>query len=418
MHAMGPKLRRRDLLGLSVLGIASWATGCKRSPKGMSGLDPAPRAASLNAAEIRVARDAGLLRSNLANVGPLGAPDGNGLRLPAGFTSRIVARTGQEPVPGKSSYKWHLAPDGGATFATVDGGHIYVSNSEVGGSGGGVGALRFDASGELSDAYAILSGSTTNCAGGRTPWGTWLSCEEVPQGLVHECDPTGKTPAVARPALGRFRHEAAAVDLAERRVYLSEDERDGRFYRFTAKGTLASGALDLSSGLLEVAELTGGSVSWHEVSDPGFSRGTPTRKQVAKSTPFDGGEGLWFHEGRVYLSTKGDERVWEYDARTLRMRVLYDPKTAKNPVLRAVDNLTGSGGGDVLVAEDGDDLQLVAILPNGELRPLAQIVGHPGSEVTGPAFSPSGNRLYFSSQRGKDGNGVTFEVSGPFHVEG
>lgn len=418
MHAMSPKVRRRDLLGLSVLGIASWATGCKRAPKGMSGLDPAPRAASLNAAEIRVTRDAGTLRSNLANVGPLGPPDANGLRLPSGFTSRVVARTGREPVPGKSAYRWHLAPDGGATFATVDDGWIYVSNSEVGGSGGGVGALRFEASGELSDAYAILSGSTTNCAGGRTPWGTWLSCEEVSNGLVHECDPTGKRPAIVRPTLGRFRHEAAAIDLAARHVYLSEDERDGRFYRFAAKGTLPSGALDLSSGVLEVAELTRGEVVWHEVADPTFSRGTPTRKQVATSTPFDGGEGLWFHEGRVYLSTKGDERVWEYDTRSRHMRVLYDPKTAKNPILRAVDNLTGSGGGDVLVAEDGDDLQLVAILPDGDLRPLAQIVGHPGSEVTGPAFSPSGNRLYFSSQRGADGNGVTFEVKGPFHVEG
>ena len=77
---------------------------------------------------------------------------------------------------------------------------------------------------------------------------------------------------------------------------------------------------------------------------------------------------------------------------------------------------TGSSGGDILVAEDGDDLQLVAILPNGDLLPVVQIVGHPESEVTGPAFDPSGKRLYFSSQRGKNGDGITFEVTGPFHV--
>ena len=150
--------------------------------------------------------------------------------------------------------------------------------------------------------------------------------------------------------------------------------------------------------------------------DPSVASGVPTRKQVPKSTGFNGGEGLWFHEGRVYLSTKGDERVWEYDTRSHRMRVIYDPKTAKNPILRAVDNLTGSSGGDILVAEDGDDLELVAILPNGDLLPVVQITGHPGSEVTGPAFDPSGTKLYLSSQRGRAGEGVTFEVTGPFHV--
>jgi secreted PhoX family phosphatase len=77
--------------------------------------------------------------------------------------------------------------------------------------------------------------------------------------------------------------------------------------------------------------------------------------------------------------------------------------------------LTLSCCGDVLVAEDGGDMQVVAILPDGTLKPLLQVTGHSGSEITGPAFDPSGTRLYFSSQRGPSG-GVTYEVTGPFHL--
>lgn len=352
------------------------------------------------------------LRSNLANLGPLEPADANNLRLPPGFTSRIVARTGQPPV-ATSPYRWHTAPDGGAVFPLPGGGWVYVSNSEA--SAGGAGALRFDALGVVVDAYAILTGTSTNCAGGPTPWGTWLSCEEHAAGRVFECDPTGASPAEVRPALGVFRHEAAIVDPVRRHVYLTEDEPDGRFYRFTPAGAPAGGALDLSAGVLEVAEVVGGAVTWLAVPDPERTGALPTRYQVPTSTPFNGGEGIWYHDGKVYFSTKGDDRVWEYDAVASAMRVHYDYLTAADPFLRAVDNLTGSAGGDILVAEDGDDLQLVAILPDGSLKAVLQIVNHPGSEVTGPAFDPSGTRLYFSSQRAP-GGAVTYEVTGPFHV--
>jgi uncharacterized protein len=355
------------------------------------------------------------LVSRIADIGPLAdTADANGVQLPAGFASRIVARTNQAPVAG-SDYKWHIAPDGGATYPLEDNGWIYVSNSEVP-IAGGVGALRFDASGELVAAYSILMNSSVNCAGGPTPWGAWLSCEEVDRGRVFECDPRGEIDAVARPALGIFKHEAAAVDPMKHHVYLTEDESDGCFYRFTPD-KMASYGPDLSTGKLEVAQAAAdGAVTWHEVPDPLFEKGTATRLQVGVATHFDGGEGIWYHEGVVYLSTKGDGRVWAYDTNAAKLSILYDANIAANPILTGVDNITVSCCGDVLVAEDGGDMQIVAIMPNGELKALLQVVGHDKSEITGPAFDPSGTRLYFSSQRGSGSGGITYEVTGPFHA--
>ncbi len=357
------------------------------------------------------------LESLIGDIGPLGNPDANGVRLPSGFTARIVATAGEKPV-ATSDYVWHGAPDGGATYPTADGGWIYVSNSELPLTGGAA-ALVFDKDGALVESYSILQNTNVNCAGGRTPWGTWLSCEEVAKGRVFECDPYGKEAAVELPALGIFKHEAAAVDLASGHVYLTEDEGDGRFYRFTPSSTASGGRLDLSAGKLEVAEVaTDGGVTWHELPDPQFTGATPTRAQVPASTAFRGGEGIWFFDGVVYFSTKGDDRIWSYDVAANSLEVLYDADTSATPILTGVDNVTVSCCGDVLVAEDGGDMEIIAILPDGSLKPLVQITGHVNSEITGPAFDPSGTRLYFSSQRGPNGvftSGVTYEVTGPFH---
>lgn len=344
-------------------------------------------------------------------------PNDDGLRLPEGFRSRVVARSSQ--AIGQSNYVWHGAPDGGAVFPTEDGGWIYVSNSELNNQQGGVGALRFSASGDVIDAYPILANTTRNCAGGATPWGTWISCEEFDEGQAWECDPLGQKAAIHRPLLGTFNHEAVAVDTQSQILYLTEDERDGRLYRYIPNQLTDQSYADLTDGQLEVASVNeAGQVSWLPLPDH-LAQSEPTRYQVPQSTAFNGGEGIIFADGKVVFTTKGDNRVWSLDTVTQRINVLYDPETSSNPILSGVDNVALTPMGNYAVAEDGGDMQIVIVTKEGEIRPLLQIIGQDESEITGPAFSPDWSRLYFSSQRGTTGrseDGITYEITGPFAV--
>jgi uncharacterized protein len=372
---------RRELLQRTALAAAAVATGWRAL-----GI-PAARAATVG-------------------YGPLGNPDANGVRLPAGFQARLLAKTG-EPVAG-TGYLWHGQPDGAATFTTPGGGWVLVSNSELNGTRGGVSSIRFAPNGQPTAAYRILGGTKWNCAGGATPWGTWLSCEEFRQGVVWECDPFHPSQGIARPALGVFMHEAAPVHPSTGFVYLTEDDYGGRLYRFRP-----ARYGDLSEGRLEAASVgQGGAVTWIRVSPKRPYRGRDT-------TIFDRGEGAWISRNFLYFSTTADDRVWALDLGTMRIGAIYEGQGADaDAPLHDPDNITvHEPTGHGFVAEDADDIQLVQLVntqSGWEAVPFLQFVGHDGSEVAGPAFSPDGTRLYVSSQRGRDGDGMTFEITGPF----
>ncbi|MCU1369655.1 MAG: translocation protein TolB [Ilumatobacteraceae bacterium] len=362
-------------------------------------------------------------------------PDENGLLLPAGFTSRVVA-IGGEAVEG-TDHAWHAFPDGAATFPADDGGWIYACNSEVtaafAADQGGVSAIRFDRDGKVTDAYRILSGSTSNCAGGPTPWGTWMSCEEPvdKRGRLWECDPTGEKEAVAHEAMGLWNREAAAVDPEAKVVYMTEDDPAGLLYRYTP-----TAYPDLSEGAVHAAVVAGdGAVTWAEVPDPSAAS-KPTKDQVAGATTFNGGEGIWFDRGSIYFTSKGDNKVHHIDLTEERYDVIWDSDPAsegkEGAVLSGVDNITvDHATGDLFVAEDGGNLEVVIISADGTVAPFARVAEDPtGSEITGPCLSPDRSRLYFSSQRGPSPKmlkevipgctfdsrnaGITYEVTGPF----
>jgi sugar lactone lactonase YvrE len=355
---------------------------------------------------------------------PVGSPNEFGLVLPQGFSGRLIAK-GNAPVPG-TTYDFHIFPDGSATYPLSDGGWILVSNSEspvpidlsplpsIGGgpqNGGGAGAIRFGPDGEIRDAYRILSGTSTNCAGGKTPWGTWMSCEETDDGHVWECDPTGEKPAVELPAMGTFKHEAIAVDPDGKRIYLTEDQGDGGFYRFTP-----TNYPDCSAGLLEIASVDGsGVVHWNRVPDPSAAE-KPTREQT-RMTEFKRGEGIWFDSGIVYVATTSDNKIHAYDPLTETIEVVYDQKVGDGP-LNGVDNVTAAPSGDIYVAEDNgtNQLDIGLLTPEGEVARFLTATGmqHEQSELTGVCFDPSGKRMYFAAQRSLGGPGAVFEVTGPF----
>ncbi|GHE89027.1 DUF839 domain-containing protein [Streptomyces griseoluteus] len=446
-------------------------------------LATAPQA--LAAADLDGARDAhghpGI------GYGPL-IPDPDGiLALPAGFSYRVVTYSGRtrlesgEPTPSNH--------DGTAAFAGPRGAVLLVNNHELKGpranwkhpvplaeglvydpaaSGGcTVVEVRRDHVAE----WVGIAGTSTNCAGGSTPWGTWLTCEETEDragqngmtrdhGYVFEVDPADRRANRApKPlkALGRYAHEAVVVDPKRGHLFLTEDASgpNGLFYRWTppegfhhGRGRLRTLADDagvlqafrcFDSGGRFVDDLSRATrtgtvygVDWVDVPDRD-ARTVPVRRQFTDGqvTRARKLEGMWWGDGGVYLVSsyareespvQHDGQVWFYDPRrrTLTLKVLLgvNPDASADGAFDGPDNITVSPYGGLIIAEDGEGVQhLFGATDGGRTYPIARNELNIGtetapaySEFTGVTFSPDGHTLFANIQD----PGIMLAITGPW----
>ncbi|MFK4108544.1 PhoX family protein [Streptomyces sp. NPDC002176] len=410
--------------------------------------------------------------------GPL-VPDPDGLLdLPKGFRYRVLSRegdplrSGEGPVPSNH--------DGMAAFAGRDGRTHLVRNHEnrptakirvpaVEGltydpeGHGGCTALTLDSRDRVLSERVAIAGTAVNCAGGRTPWGTWLTCEETEDragdnghtkdhGFIFEVHPTDphRTGAVPLTAMGRFQHEAIAIDPRRGVVYETEDaflKPFGLFYRFLPEKPLGGvGSLRAGGRLqamrvpgvpdLSTVQETGASfdgVEWVDVPDP-LAATTPTRLQdygPRGITHAQKLEGCYWGGSCVYFvssfahSAEGSAadhfgQIWRYDPerRRLTLVIVFGPDTDVQLPGESPDNICLAPSGGLMVCEDGNGAQHVfGVTRGGEVYAMArgrQNLGTPEEpewgEFAGVTFSPDGDTMYVNCYT----PGTTFAVTGPW----
>lgn len=385
------------------------------------------------------------------------------LSLPKGFEYISYGWTGDLMANGNPTPGSH---DGMGAFRRKDGKVAIVRNHERSGyagafttpaynpnAAGGTTTMTFDPdAGTFLETVPSLGGTIRNCAGGVTPWGSWLTCEETSEvapdgtrhGYVFEVPHDGVGSGEALREMGRFSHEATCVDPNTGIVYLTEDATPSGLYRFIPKtpGKLRDG------GRLQMMEIENGGVAystytdptgteyrtaWVDIDNPDFAPGElrpVIQGQLRGGAVFRRLEGAWWGNERAYfVSTNGGPvgqgQVFEYDPRSEYMRVLYASPSAG--VLNNPDNLCVSPRGGLVVCEDGDGLEyLHGLTTDGEIFQFAlnnaRIAGpvagktvkpgdYTGSEWAGSVFEPkNGNWLFANLQS----PGITFAITGPW----
>lgn len=383
------------------------------------------------------------------------------LLLPRGFEYLSLGWTNDPMSDGTPTPGSH---DGMAAFRIGDRVHL-VRNHERGrgtpfagpaltydgAAGGGTTTLVFDPdAGLLVDSWASLAGTIRNCAGGPTPAGTWLTCEETTDvvagtrhGYVFEVPADGVGSPVPLRAMGRFSHEATATDPATGFVYLTEDASSSALYRFRPvdPADLARGgtleAMRLASTTDTKPWATGASDSvaeWVSVDVPDWAPGQPTtwqQVQAKGAARVSRGEGAWYGNGLVYVvATNGGPvsqgQVFALDPAAQTFTAVYASSDAN--VLNAPDNVCVSPRGGIVLCEDGSGLEYMhGLTPDGEIFRFAQnnvvlseelrvakgytSTDHTGSEWCGACFEPkNGNWLFANVQS----PGITFAITGPW----
>ena len=404
------------------------------------------------------------------------------VHLPEGFRYITFGWTGEPMADGVPTPADH---DGMGVVSESDGVVTLVRNHESSKDGealpikdgvpydpmakGGCTSLRFDTGeGKWLDAKVAISGTSRNCAGGVTPWGTWLTAEETvlgagatdhyndvkrrfkqDHGWVFEVDSTGTRKPVPLKAMGRFVHEAIAIDRETGIVYQTEDRGTAGFYRFKPRenGKLAAG------GELQIAEVIGHDdlrghvekmttfdIKWHTIANPELAN-TPDLempdelgvfKQGKKlgGTTFARLEGCWAGDGLIYFdATSGGGaqagQIWEYNPKTEKLKMIFESPGKKT--LNMPDNLCVNPHGGLVLCEDGDygnnelPQRIHLLSQDGELSPLVlnscRLMGSKGffgdfrgKEWAGATFSPDGKWLFANMQT----PGITFAITGPW----
>ena len=459
------------------------AAACALVPPALGGLVAAcgsvGRTAELRSAGRTGGRGAG---RRARGYGPLLEPDGDSpVALPAGFEARAFGRVGD---PLSDGFPTPIAHDGMAVFEVGDRLRLVRNHEDanpagavppIGGgaraydprAGGGTTTVELDRDGRVLASFVSLEGTIVNCAGGPTPHGTWLSCEERtggpsegfarPHGYVFEVPAEADGPVEPRPirAMGRFRHEAVAVDPRTGHVYLTEDNAwspgDPRvdpgsgFYRFRP----AHSGDYLAGGVLEALRVRGEpgvhlfrfeepfvelEVEWVPIPHPDPAEAdtlsVPRRDALVFLQGLERGaaafarlEGCWFGDGRVFFhdtrgGANGKGQVWQYDPQRESLTLIFTSPGVE--VLDSPDNITVSPRGQVVICEDGGGAQyLRGLTRRGEIFELARNALN-RSEFAGACFSPDGETLFVNIQGTTTGRpenappGVTLAIRGPW----